>query len=149
MNLSNKNLTSLDGIDLTGVTDLICDNNMLTFLPCLPDSLKLLSCQGNKMISLPQLPDSLMALQCNNNNLSSLPILPDSLQTLWCWDNNFSETHLFKIRLNQHNEMRRDLNLPIVDVITNGKEIKEQWSIWQYRVDGEKYKRAEKEYCEN
>ena len=38
LDLSNKYLTTLDGIDLTGVTVLLCQNNRLTLLPSLPET---------------------------------------------------------------------------------------------------------------
>ncbi len=48
------------------------------------------------------------------------------------------------IKLDQHNKMRKDLGLPSVTTITNSKEVQQQWVIWQYRLDGEKYNNAKK-----
>ena len=182
LDLSNKNLTTLDGIDLTGVTHLICsdnnltclpplpddlrelwcsDNNLtclpslpdglqelwcsdnnLTCLPSLPNSLQKLWCYNNKLTSLPHLPDSLQELGCYNNKLTSLPHLPDSLQELWSYNDTLTETDLTTIKLFQHNENRKDLGLPIVEQIENDQEIRRDWMIWQYRLDGEKYNKA-------
>ncbi len=181
LDLTYRNLTTLDGIDLTGVTELVCSNNNLTHLPPLPDTLKNLWCWQNNLTSLPILPNSLVSLQCNYNKLVSLPYLPDSLcelccsdnkltsltlpdslQKLWCLHNNLpsipilpdslkmlvyynynlSTNELENLKLEQHNQMRTDLGLPNVLKIENSKEIKKQWIIWQYRLDGEKYNNA-------
>ena len=191
LNLSHRGLTSLDGIDLSGVTILYCDNNKLTTLPTLPDELTVLECESNKLTSLPNLPQNLVRLWCCNNSLTSLPYLPDnltelsceenkltslpflpdglvdlwcysnklttlshipgSLMTLSCFNNNLplplpndvgksiNKDQLDEIKLIHHNIMRKDLGLPIVNKITNSKEIRGQWKIWQYRPDGEKY----------
>jgi len=84
LELSNRNLTSLEGIDLTYVTELNCNYNQLTSLPDLPLSLKYLSCCCNKLTSLPYLPHSLKTLDCYGNQLKSLPNLPLSLIYLYC-----------------------------------------------------------------
>jgi len=85
LDLSNRGLTSLDGIDLTGVTELNCSDNLLTSLPDLSDlhSLEVLYCGYNQLTSLPPLPSSLKQLWCNANRLTSLSDLPD-LRTLYC-----------------------------------------------------------------
>lgn len=90
MNISNQGLTSLKGINLTGVTVLYCHNNKLKSLPeDLPDTLQELYCVFNRLTSLPDhLPDSLHTLFCGNNQLTSLPSsLPRSLKILDCSSN--------------------------------------------------------------
>ncbi len=208
--LPYKDLTSLDGIDLTNVTyfdcsgnfltslptlpdclqRLICCNNLLTSLPALPDSLLQLGCGDNKLTSLPSLPIGLLSLSCSHNKLtflptlphgiieiycrenilSSLPSLPDSLVQLSCSNNKLTFLPILpiglrylsregnslpkkghaKIKLQQHNQMRQDMGLPIVGKMENGQEIKDQWTIWQYRLDGEKYNTAKSvmNFCE-
>ncbi len=203
LDLKNKGLTSLENIDLTGVTVLICYNNKLTSLPTLPEgitflwcssnyltclpilpkSLKHLDCANNKLTSLPILPESLHSLRCSKNNLASLPSLPDGLKSLACSHNNlcsltitipntveklwcnqlpylpsnihflcwfnksYFDIEIDKIKLNQHNEMREDMGLPKVEQIEKSQEIRKQWIIWQYRLDGDKYKQAEQSIC--
>lgn len=108
---SNQNLTTLDGIDLTGITELDCSFNELTSLPelprtlvkltcswnnltnlILPNTLKYLDCSGNNFKNgLPKLPKSLKILYCNNNHLTSLPeTLPKSLVLLDCYKNDLT-----------------------------------------------------------
>lgn len=87
LDLSNRDLTSLDEIDLTGVTELDVSCNDLTTLPTLPSSLEGLSCFNNQLTSLPTLPSSLKKLRCWDNLLTSLPPLPHLLKELDC-DNN-------------------------------------------------------------
>ena len=49
LDLSHRGLTTLEGIDLTGVTYLDCSFNKLTSLPELPIGLKNLLCSYNKL----------------------------------------------------------------------------------------------------
>ncbi len=169
VNLSYQGLTTLNHLDISNVVELICNDNNLTSLPPLPLGLLRLDCGSNKLTSLPPLPDGLLYLDCQNNNLTSLSSLPDSLQSLGCENNNLTSMPLLprnlkglsyenndlpfpfyipvsgitmtvkEIRLFQHNKMRQDLELTTVDRITNDKDIRQQWKIWQYRLDGEKY----------
>jgi len=89
LDLSNRGLTALalTGIDLTGVTELICNYNQLTDLSGLPNSLEELYCIYNQLTELPNLPASLKILWCRNNSLTSLPDLPISLKEFNCSDN--------------------------------------------------------------
>jgi serine/threonine protein kinase len=89
--VSGQDLTSLNGIEyFTSLTSLSCNENELTSLPDLPDSLLALNCSDNNLTSLPELPDSMVSLLCHNNNLTSLPELPDSLTWLDCYGNNLA-----------------------------------------------------------
>ena len=90
LDLSFKNLTTLDGIDLTGVTELDCSNNQLTSLPPLPKTLKELYCSNNQLTSLPPLPETLEILYCEYNQLTSLPPLPETLEELICFNNQLT-----------------------------------------------------------
>ena len=88
--LVNRGLTTLDGIDLTGVTHLYCSHNQLTSLPPLPETLEKLHCYVNQLTSLPPLPETLEKLDCSNNQLTSLPPLPETLQELICTNNQLT-----------------------------------------------------------
>jgi len=131
-------LTSLNGIDLTGVTKLYCYNNKFTL-------------DGNGLTSIPELPNSLKQLYCDHNQftldgngLTSLPDLPNSLQKLLCNYNNFTETNIKTIKLEQHNQKRKDLGLSQVEEITNDDEIRKKWLEWLYKPDSQKYYKIEK-----
>ena len=52
-----------------------CNNNKLTELPLLPNSLKYLFCYNNKLTELPLLPN-LNNLICDNNQLTNKPTNP-------------------------------------------------------------------------
>jgi hypothetical protein len=41
-------------------------------------------CQNNNLTELPELPNSLLLLHCSHNKLTELPELPISLEHLWC-----------------------------------------------------------------
>ena len=66
------------------ITYLDCDDNNLTSLPELPESLMDMNCSFNNLTSLPKLPKSLKWLSCHHNNLTSLPELSKSLEYLYC-----------------------------------------------------------------
>ena len=92
LDLYNLGISDLTGIQgFTNLAGLICDNNNLTSLPPLPNTLKTLSCSVNPLGVLPSnLPD-LTALYCGGDGLSSLPPLPESLQDLVCDYNQLTE----------------------------------------------------------
>jgi Secretion system C-terminal sorting domain len=86
MSVSNKNIADLNGVQFfTSLVYLICDNNSLTNLPSLPNSLQHLSCSNN-----PSLPNSLTYLSCRNNSLTNLPVLPNSIQNIFCENNSLT-----------------------------------------------------------
>lgn len=61
-----------------------------TFLPKLPENLKILHCECSSLNSLPELPKTLIELYCCENYLKFLPELPEGLQVLDCGDNELS-----------------------------------------------------------
>ena len=91
LDLSNKNLTTFEGIDLPdGLIELYCHNNPLSSLPSLPTSLRMLCCYENQLTSLPPLPPTLEKLYCSYNELTSLPPLPPTLTHLHCGGNRLT-----------------------------------------------------------
>lgn len=189
LNLTGRGLTTLEGIDLTGVTHLQCDGNKLSSLPeRLPDTIMVIYCGSNKLTSLPaklprelymlhcdynnltslpdvlpekldvlycpfnkltslpkRLPHNLSFLDCRNNNLRYLPFFPVSLQYLACSNNYLPENAYHKILLQQHNQKRRDLGLPIVEKLEEDWDIRHRWTLLQYELDSEEYNKAERE----
>lgn len=88
---TNKNISSLDGIQYFDNLDtLFCNNNLLTSLPVLPSSLIQLNCQSNQLTSLPTLPSSLTLIHCATNQLTTLPALPSTLSILYCSGNQLT-----------------------------------------------------------
>ena len=69
------------------ISSLYCDNNQLTTLPVLPQSLTELDCGNNQLTTLPDLPQSLTVLWCGKNQLTALPDLPQRLTALSCPSN--------------------------------------------------------------
>lgn len=91
VSVSNKSISDLTGIEyFINLDQFYCDNNLLTTLPTLPNTVKRISCSHNQLTSLPSLPNLLQNLSCYNNLLTSLPALPSSLMGLWCGNNNIS-----------------------------------------------------------
>jgi Leucine-rich repeat (LRR) protein len=68
-----------------------CNNNKLTKLPPLPESLEILSCYNNQLTELPELNVNLQRFVCHHNQLSSLPPLNEKLEELCCDDNQLTE----------------------------------------------------------
>jgi len=88
ISIDGKRVTELPDITrFINLKHLFCENNSLTYLPALPDSLETLNCSGNKLTSLPPLPANLQCLDCSYNSLKSLPPLPASIQYLFCMKN--------------------------------------------------------------
>ncbi len=56
----------------TKLIELSCNNNEITCLDNLPNSLSKLYCSYNKISSLNILPSSLIVLYCDNNKINSL-----------------------------------------------------------------------------
>jgi hypothetical protein len=85
LELANKKLTHIpDLCRFKNLTYFYCNNNNLTYLPPLPNSLQYLYCSDNKLSLLPELPQGLCILNCNNNLLQCLPKLPNGLIELHC-----------------------------------------------------------------
>ena len=72
---------------------LYCNNNRLTRLPSLPDTLFELYCSENELVELPELPPSLRLLHCGTNKLTSLPDMSamKNLEVIYCGQNNISQ----------------------------------------------------------
>jgi len=134
--MSYKNLTELlDLSEYTNLKELNCDNNNLTELPELPNSLEILKCYNNNLTSLPELPNSLEYLDFDNNQLTSLPELPNSLEYLYCKYNKLTslpELPNSLIYLDCDNN-----NLPFVNLDEYKKWYKENEHI--IKTDGLKY----------
>ena len=84
---NNNYITLLDNLPQTLETLVIMDNK-ITSLDNLPALLQRLQCSNNKITSLDNLPQSLKELYCNINKINSLDNLPKSLKILCCFENN-------------------------------------------------------------
>lgn len=170
-NLDNGNLRYLD-ISYNkfeklkipkGVIECFCYGNGMTKLENLSRDLQMLHCASNRLTSLPTLPNSCIHLHCYDNLLTTLPRLPPSLKVLFCSGNAIEEPELpltlvryqfngnyyriseiSSILLRQHNQKRIALGMEQVDSIKDWEWVREQWILFQYRVDGEIYKLCER-----
>jgi hypothetical protein len=89
--VSIQQITDLTGVEgFSSLVSLNCENNNLTFIPRLPQSLQRLLISYNKLGNLTNLPPNLTALFCKGNQLKSLPDLPPTLETLDCSYNTLS-----------------------------------------------------------
>lgn len=62
----------------------MCNNNLITELDNLPNSLKILECSYNQISNLDNLPNGLTCFECNFNQITSLENLPYTLESLFC-----------------------------------------------------------------
>ena len=91
IHLQKKNLTYIPCLKrFHKLKKLYCDQNQLTSLPELNDSLQYLYCHYNKLTSLPKLNYSLRILFCHHNQLTYLPKLNDWLEFLSCFKNQLT-----------------------------------------------------------
>ena len=85
INVYNKNITDLTGIQyFSSLIYLNCQQNSLTSIPALPNSLQNLNCGFNSITSLPTLPNSLKNLFCFANPITNIIALPSALDSLIC-----------------------------------------------------------------
>lgn len=102
LDIADRQITSLNGIEhFDGLETIYCDENNLTTLPVLPDTIEYLSCTHNQITSLPELPQSLRALGCTDNKLTSLPPLPSGLELLVYSENSVSQLPVLPSGLRQ------------------------------------------------
>lgn len=81
--LGYKNIADLTGVQyFDALTNLNCNNNLLTTLPPLPATVTSMDCSNNDLTSLANLPPNLYSLNANQNNLTTLPVLPNSVSSL-------------------------------------------------------------------
>lgn len=98
INVSNKNIQSLKGIEFfTALTELVCDNNQLTFLDVSQNlALETLSCYNNQltMLNVAQ-NEALKTLSCYNNQMTALDVTHNvALEMLSCYNNQLTTIDL-------------------------------------------------------
>lgn len=98
INVSNKNIQSLKGIEFfTALTELVCDNNQLTFLDLSQNlALETLSCYNNQltMLNVAQ-NEALKTLSCYNNQMTALDVTHNvALEMLSCYNNQLTTIDL-------------------------------------------------------
>ncbi len=99
--LTNYDLEELPDLSrFTNIIKLNINNNNLSIIQQLPQSLKYLYCSNNNLETLCQLPNDLIELYCSDNNLTILPNLPDSLKILDC-NNNIKKLPQLPNELNE------------------------------------------------
>ena len=91
INCGIKNIHNLEGIQYFDNLDtLYCNNDSISYLPPLPDSLKRLNCSSNRLTNLPTLPNGILSVDCHRNQLTGLPTLPSGIEFLDCGQNQLS-----------------------------------------------------------
>lgn len=133
INVNDKGLTYIPAsiIRFTKLQILHCENNQLTELPQLPDSLEQLHCDNNLLIQLSPLdsngnqlpmPATLGYLKCSNNHLTVIPTLEvlNRIHTglISCVNNNISKLPNFSstlLRLRCWDNPILQSNYPLID----------------------------------
>ena len=105
---NNNNLTSLPVLNETLVT-LYCYTNNLTSLPALSENIEYLNCSNNKLTSLPILNKKLKMLFCQHNELTLLPPLNEKIEKVLCQHNRLTSLPILNAKLQmlhcEHNEL--------------------------------------------
>lgn len=102
LNTSYQHIASLEGVEyFINLDSLKCNSDTtLTYIPALPQNLKVLECRNDSLVSLPALPASLLRLVCEFNVLDSLPQLPATLQSITCYNNKLTTLPTLPVTLN-------------------------------------------------
>jgi len=106
LSLNDNELTKIPKLPNT-LIGLKCDFNKVIELPKIPNNLTHLSCEDNDINKINYLPETLIYLNCEGNNLSSLPELSPDMIYLNCWNNdlpynNLDEYIVWKNRLTRN-----------------------------------------------
>ncbi len=94
LDISYNKFTSWPAIRFDAITELICGNNPINYLPTFTSNFApvLLSCQNLNLHAVPNLPSLLTTLDCGFNPITTLANLPNGLTALTC--NNTLITNL-------------------------------------------------------
>lgn len=92
LNVTGQNVSDLTGLSgFPALETLVLNNNAITSIPSLPNTLEYLHCKQNLLTSLPaSLPASLIHIDCAANVITALPTLPPILRTLTCDSNQIT-----------------------------------------------------------
>lgn len=89
--------------------ELIINNNQISRIYYLPDTLTYIECEYNLLKKLPKLPRNLENIHCGHNQLSQLPKLPIHLEYICCSHNQLTKLPKLGYRLNtlicSHNKL--------------------------------------------
>ena len=86
INCENNKITQIINM-CQSIKYLNCKDNLITKFEYLPDDLETLLCDDNKLINLDNLPSGLKFLSCDNNKIVRLENLPLGVEYLSCGSN--------------------------------------------------------------
>ena len=89
LNISGKNLTELPSWinECKKLKKLHCNDNQITLLNNLPQTLEYLDCSNNQITQLDNLPELLDQLKCPGNQITQLDNLPEKVNYVLCIQN--------------------------------------------------------------
>jgi Leucine-rich repeat (LRR) protein len=124
LNLNNNNVSYINNLP-DSIILLYCEHNNIQFLNKLPNSLLVIHCCRNRINNITNLPQHIENIHCSNNVINSLHSLPNSMHTLHC-SNNSMETlelpnSLVRLSCSNNNLTKLDFtqNLEYVDISIN------------------------------
>lgn len=105
-------IRNLEGIQyFDNLTYLNCKNNILKYLPNLPNNLQQLICSVNVLDSLPNpLPSNISSIECTMNHLHFLPFLPGSLVHFNCFQNSIDTLNALPVNVQYFNCARNSID---------------------------------------
>ena len=102
IDVSYKGLTYLPDLSrFKKLKRLYCNDNLITVLPKLNDTIEVIDCKNNQLTELPELNNKLIILICRNNKLTWLPPLNNNLHHLDCSINRLTELPTLNNKLTQ------------------------------------------------
>jgi len=91
IDVSYKGLTYLPDLSrFKKLKRLYCNDNLITFLPELNNTIEVIDCKNNQLTELPELNNNLILIDCSNNKLTELPQLNHNLKQLDCYQNKIT-----------------------------------------------------------
>ena len=100
IDVSYKGLTYLPDLSrFKKLKRLYCNDNLITVIPNLNDTIEVINCKNNQLTELPELDNKLIILICRNNKLTWLPPLNNKLHYLDCFNNNFCFNDLYNKKI--------------------------------------------------
>ena len=102
IDVSYKGLTYLPDLSrFKKLKRLYCNDNLITVIPNLNDTIEVINCKNNQLTELPELDNKLIILICRNNKLTWLPPLNNNLHHLDCSINRLTYLPTLNNKLTQ------------------------------------------------
>lgn len=101
INLDNFKIKTFPNLNrFNNLKELLINNNQISRIVYLPDTITYIECEHNLLKCLPKLPWNLEDIHCGHNQLTKLPKLPLNLECICCSYNQLTKLPKLEYRLN-------------------------------------------------